>query len=87
MTEIPGASPVTALRREDAPVIAVTPPALPEPSAAALSTDGDDDTATRTESAQHRAPRRPPSFLRSRSRGIGLALVLAVLACVLAVWS
>jgi putative serine protease PepD len=90
MTEIPGASPVTALRREDEPVIAVTPPlspALPEPSGAAPSTDGDDDIATRRKSAQHRAPRRPPSFLRSRSRGIGLALVLAVLACVLAVWS
>lgn len=46
-----------------------------------------DDTASRSPAPQHLAPRPVPSVLRSRSRGIGLALVLAVLAGVLSVWS
>lgn len=82
MTDIPGASPITALHRPDEPgaEVPLPAPAGPPPM------DGR-GSVTPTRAPQHRAPRRPPSFLRSRSRGIGLALVLGVLACLLAVWS
>lgn len=48
---------------------------------------GEEELVSRPASARSRVVRPLPSHLRSRSRGIGLALVLAVLASTLAVWS
>ena len=89
MTEQARASSSTAVRRGaelsvEAPLR--SPPVPPDPPGS--SSNGDEVAARPVALTTRRRSVRPmPSHLRSRSRGIGLALVIAVLAAGLAVWS
>ncbi len=90
MTQPLGPSPGTALRTGDEPPrhLPSAPVALPTgPPAAVAVADAETPGRSERSSPQHRARRPAPALLRSRTRGIGLALVTAVLACGLALWS
>ena len=83
------ASSSTTVQGEAEPSVEVplrSPPAPPGPP---VSSSNGDEVASRPVpgTSRRRAVRPVPSHLRSRSRGIALALVLAVLAAALAVWS